>query len=248
MHTQHTQQLTPNQIQDIKTLTTACRNFEPLSLSAPLEDGPDYFLLYENEQLISMLFLFFPEETVCECGAFTLPAWRKNGCFSRLWEDAIDYVEALEEKQEIEIDLCILADPRTPSAMAVLEALEAEFWYNEYSMERALSPSDIDVHTSLPIHEAEPNLYTATGQDGIIGTCCLLPSEQTVYLYGFEIKESLRRQGYGREFLVGMLALLAKKEYSTVSLQVSGQNMAAMSLYEKTGFLITDTLSYYFIA
>lgn len=245
MNSIHTKHLSSVQKQDVQILVSACKEAEMLSLSAPLEDDLNYFLLYEKKQLISMLFLFFPEETLCECGAFTLPSRRKTGCFSALLSDAAAHVEKLEIELGTQIEFCFLADARTPSAGYTLRAIGAEYWYSEYGMERALTPSDAVYRANLTIREEEAHIYTASKESGIIGTCILLPSGKNIYFYGFEVKEAYRRQGYGQEFLLGMLALMADSGYSSVSLQVSGRNLPALSLYKKTGFRITDTLSYY---
>jgi ribosomal protein S18 acetylase RimI-like enzyme len=42
-----------------------------------------------------------------------------------------------------------------------------------------------------------------------------------------------------------LFALLAAAGIKKVILQVSGDNAAALALYKKTGFRITETLSYY---
>ena len=65
------------------------------------------------------------------------------------------------------------------------------------------------------------------------------------YLYGFEIREDLRGQGYGKRFLNQVLLDLAKHAPLPLRLQVSGENLPALSLYKKTGFQITETLSGY---
>ena len=62
------------------------------------------------------------------------------------------------------------------------------------------------------------------------------------YLYGFEIKEELRGQGYGTTYLLQVLSDLANINPLPLRLQVSGDNTAALSLYKKTGFQITETL------
>lgn len=244
MNPVHTKKLSATQKQDILLLTSACKEAEELSLSAPLEDELDYFLLYDKQQLVSMLFLFFPEQTTCECGAFTLPSHRKKGLFSILLDQALDFVEALEMGHGSSIDFCFLADEKVTSCMAVLHALEAQYWYSEYGMKRPLDSSDRNYRPVLTIHKAEGYIFTASLDHTIIGTCITLPHGETMYIYGFEIQEALRGQGYGCDFLLGMFAILSH-QYSSISLQVSGQNMAALHLYKKTGFLITETLSYY---
>ena len=76
------------------------------------------------------------------------------------------------------------------------------------------------------------------------GTCRILPyGSGRFYLYHLEITESFRSRGFGRALLFGVLNSLPSR--SRVILQVSSENTAALSLYKKTGFGITKTLSYY---
>ena len=72
----------------------------------------------------------------------------------------------------------------------------------------------------------------------------ILPNGDSVYFYGFEIKRAYRGKGYGQSFLEVMIRLLSS-DYRQITLQVSSLNTAAVALYKKTGFRITDTLSYY---
>ena len=63
------------------------------------------------------------------------------------------------------------------------------------------------------------------------------------YLYDLEIRKELRGKGYGSALLSFVLDDLAKREPLPIRLQVSSGNTAALRLYEKTGFRITETLS-----
>lgn len=250
----HTTALNEQQKMDIRQLVEDCCLAEPVTLSAPLENGLEYFLGYEDGKLVSMVFLFFPEDSVCECGAYTEPGHRRRGYFAELLEEALAFVEAYEESRQLDVDFCFLTDGNSPDAMAVIGALGAEYWYSEYSMSLELPGAETGpaaaVHSTrsalstLSISEAEENLYTAALNGQPIGVCMIIPSGDTVYFYGFEIKSSCRRMGYGQQFLDAMIALLSSR-YRRMTLQVSSQNVPALELYKKTGFRITETLSYY---
>lgn len=250
----HTTALNEQQKMDIRHLVEDCRLAEPVTLSAPLEDGLEYFLGYEDGKLVSMVFLFFPENSVCECGAYTEPGHRRRGYFAELLEEALAFVETYEESRQLDVDFCFLTDGKSSDAMAVIEALGAEYWYSEYSMSLELPwaetgpaaavHSTLSTLSTLSISEAEENLYTAALSGQPIGVCMIIPSGDTVYFYGFEIKSSYRRMGYGQQFLDAMIALLADR-YRRMTLQVSSQNTPALELYKKTGFRVTETLSYY---
>ena len=45
--------------------------------------------------------------------------------------------------------------------------------------------------------------------------------------------------------MFSVLSLLQKRNIAQVQLQVSGDNVAAFALYQKTGFTVKQTLSYY---
>lgn len=244
MNSIHTTILNEGQKKEIQALAAACRQAEPVTLSAPLEDGLEYFLGYEDGELVSMVFLFFPEESVCECGAYTLPGKRQKGYFSQLLHEALAFVDDYEKKGPLDVNFCFLSDGNSPAASAVLETLQTEYWYSEYGMSLELPVPSAPAASPLQIAEAEENLYIASLDGQPIGACMIIPNGDSVYLYGFEIKRACRRKGYGRNFLEAMIKLLSVN-YRQITLQVSGMNTAAMALYTKTGFRITETLSYY---
>lgn len=238
---------TNQQKSDISSLVAACQKKEPLSLSAPLEDdlGYDMFLGYEGHHLAAMAFLFFSTDTLCECCIFVHPQDRRNGLFTRLLDPILDLVEARQKALGQSVDFCFLADEKTPSAMAALKAIGAEYWYSEHKMERPLTSKDSNfIMDSLTIEEAGDHLYSAVLDGKVIGTCAILPSRDRIYLYAFQIREDYQGQGYGNQFLFGMLAILSRMG-TVVSLQVSGQNYIARNLYKKAGFSTVESLAYY---
>ncbi len=260
----HTTLLTDSQKKSVRALTDACRNAEPITLSAPSEDGLDYYLVYENApetgELTAFSFLFFvPQEDAepesvytCEFTAFVHPDHRRRGHFTEMLNAALETADRFEREHSCQVDFCFLTDGKSPAASAVLETIGAEYWYSEYKMVRKLRKSDADYTANVQIQKADApsgdisgaGLYTASLSGEIIGTCALLPSANETYLYAFQIKEPCRGQGHGKDFLKGMLALTARA-YDTVSVQVSGLNYIARNLYKKTGFRETESLSYY---
>lgn len=252
----HTTFLTPLQKQDIHLLEFSCKQAEPLSLSAPTEDGLDYFLFYQDSRLAGMLYLFFSDPALCECSGFVLPDSRRQGIFSRLLECMTDFLEHLEDQTGEDIECCFLCDEAAPSAKSLLKALECELWYSEYKMECSLrapyffpcsakEPTVSDSHPPLRLIQKDPDTFAAFLEDTEIGICQLHVRENHVYFYGFEIYKPYRKQGYGKQFLQEIMLRFSRHGYERMVLQVSGINLPALSLYQKTGFYITETLSYY---
>ncbi len=253
----HTQTLTAPQKDAVRALTDACRKAEPITLSAPSEDGLDYLLVYENESedslLIAFSFLFFvPQEDsaetvfTCEYTAFVHPRFRRQGHFTSMLNAALSLADAFEKEHNCSVDFCFLTDEKSPAASAVLETIGAEYWYSEYKMVRPLRPDDKNYSPAVKIETADaascgdadgsascPSpLFTASLNGEIIGTCALLPSADEVYLYAFQIRDAFRSQGHGKDFLRGMLTLLADRFFCGADRQADPQedNTSSASL------------------
>ena len=76
-------------------------------------------------------------------------------------------------------------------------------------------------------------------------TCFLAPQGESVYLYSLQVLPELRNRHLGTAFISALLPRLAEKGFKSIKLQVSSENLPAMALYKKTGFYITQTLSFY---
>lgn len=246
-----TTDLTDTQIRDIHRLETACQIHDSISLTFPIEENTVYFLLYDEDVLLSALSAFFNGEDAWECSAFTLPEYRNRGCFTRLMDSFLDDAG--------EYDVIFTVDEKCIDTGKTLKALEAELWYHEYLMEFLL-PAGITVpkpgkesrlsyfpglETVFPAGDMEFQIMEGSLP---VGNFHLSVHGDRVYFYGFEIKEEFRRQGLGSAaltLLLNDLTQLHETIVKSVYLQVSGNNEPAVALYKKTGFQITETISYY---
>lgn len=93
------------------------------------------------------------------------------------------------------------------------------------------------------LRSAEPAANTV--EAGTCRTSVFDRQAGTACLYAFEIVPELRGRGIGKQALYLILRFLKETGVKALSLQVSGDNMAALNLYKKAGFRITETLSYY---
>lgn len=75
--------------------------------------------------------------------------------------------------------------------------------------------------------------------------CRLMAQGGSVYLYSLYTLPRLRRQGLAYTFFLSLIPILSAAGFEKLRLQVSGSNEPAMKLYKKTGFHITETLSFY---
>lgn len=248
-----TEALCESQKNDLLTLQNICQGHDSISLTFPMEEGWVYYLLYDEDCLLSALSAFFNENSEWECCAFTLPQNRRQGCFTLLFEELL--------KETGDSDLIFSVQENCRDTVSALEAIGAAFWYQEHMMSLSFSgfsgselakgchiPESISISERQSFQE-EPVHYVFLAGDKAVGSCYLDSRENSSYFYGFEIPEDLRNQGYGRACLSLLLNAFFTQsgtgKEGTLFLQVSGQNVPAMALYKKAGFQITESLSYY---
>lgn len=238
------------------------------------EEASRHWLIYEDSgMLIAILGLVYYEDALAECTAFTHPAFRCQGLFEELLDLALEYCEerdilfpvsgscpdtsaALQalsaeldfQEFQMEIELTAsLAENTLPH-----QGSDFHFTLKKNIPEPSLpdisapdlseNPEHADLDTWLLFSDAAPDMPCKTA----CGTCQTSPvSDSCVCLHHVEILPQFRRQGCGTALIQMLLSSLYQNGIRRVILQVSGDNTAALALYKKTGFRITETLSYY---
>ena len=247
----------------IESLVFLCLKASPAPLSVPA-DGDVYFFMEEpsalgngSTELLGLLALYETEEHVWECSAFTRPDKRQTGIFSALLDAA---EKAYPEDQ---FSFPVPDSKECLPALKTLEALGAELWYQEHLMAldadnpawNTLFTKPDGISLSLSItpseqtEEENSQLVQAFSEGPLVASCSLSIEQhnalKTCCLHHVFVPEPLRNRGYGTLFLKALLPLLKQQGVSRFLLQVSGSNLPAIALYKKTGFRITETLSYY---
>ena len=250
--------LTDRQRAEAENLALECCRHDSVRLSYPAdprEDARHYLLYSEEGRLCAALAMVPCGESAAECTAFTLPAFRRKGCFDALLNRALEDFE--------EYDIFFPVSGTCPDTEKTLAALEARLDSTEYQMEwssenRNRTPDQKKPAcflTSSPSPDDRETLYwsfytgtsKAPSSDGPAGTFLTTRTgEGCVCLHQVEILPAFRRQGLGTAMIRLFLDMAEQKNISRVILQVSGDNEAAMALYKKTGFRITEALSFYF--
>lgn len=246
---------TNSQLRALQALSSACLKADRQSPGYPLgeKDLRHIFCVLEDGTLASALVIIPCEDSLSECIAWTLPEYRRHGFFSELLNSA------LERLEEQDILFSVPGNRPCPDTLAALNALGAEFYSREFAMEWTVDSLDILQNES-----------DTDNQCGAYGEFTLCPSKETLSLWELyrkgilcgtartehlpgsaaclhhvEIIPELRRQGCGTALLLLLLPQLKRQGVRRVILHVSGVNKAALSLYKKTGFAVTQTLSYY---
>lgn len=255
-----------SQQEELHALLSACREKEPLSLSIP-EDGNGFFLAYKKAGqpegrplLVSCGAFCTVSADLWECYGLTRPEYRRRGLFGRLLEEICRMAQEQEEQTGTEINLAFLSDGNSADGLAAFRALNMEYWYSEYRMEGEVPL----IHSSASqeagslflkqfpgqeddedmVFYAYPAADAGLREDQVIGACRLLSLGPSCFcLHHVKINPDFRGKGWGGKLMDALSGLLPPG--SRIILQVSSLNRPAMALYKKTGFRITETLSYY---
>lgn len=228
----------------VQSMIDAVLEKEPVTVSFPIEGASLYALFVEGDSVLSALALTEESPDFMECCAFTHPAFRRRGLFSELLDRVLDRIPE-------DTELIFYTDHKSSDAMAALAALEAELLSDEYMMElsvpdmRALSGSECPAGQIPDVSEELCDGVRTRFYRNPYGSLCISMFSSCYYLYGFEIQEEYRNKGHGTGLLLAVLADLFSEDPRPVRLQVSGSNQAALALYKKTGFQITEILSCY---
>lgn len=223
------------------TITTTLQpsqktQIQSMDAGFPLEDV-DFYALYELGETVCSAAAFIQEsDTSFECYPFTAPAFRRQGFF-------LEILDSVVSELEDDVDFMFYTNGKDPATLAALDALEAELVLEEHMMKLDLSHWT-NARNTLPLTFRTVDIDgTETLQyETAAGTVNISVFSSYYYLYGFEILEELRGKGYGTAFLHQVLSDLAVRNPMPLHLQVSGENLPALSLYKKTGFQITETL------
>ncbi len=228
--------LNSSQKESVQSLLADVKKKESLTVSFPMEDGELFLLGKIGKKLCAVLSFIRESELSYECSAFTHPSFRRQGLFSRLLEKGLSLLPP-------ETELFFYTDGNSSDALNTLDAIGAILCSKEHMM--TLSPEkgrDFPISGLTVSETAESGSPLLLFTDSF-GSVRILVYPSHYYLYDFEIQDNFRNQGHGTALLRKVLSFLAAKKAMPVRLQVSGDNLPAIRLYEKTGFQISETLS-----
>lgn len=173
---------------------------------------------------------------------------------NKLWKNVLEHIGAehvwdeyimereLTENKKIMTEKTLHEETANGVCCQILENADSAAW-------RAVGSRSLLNQNTTANLTADPSIVLTANQPTDLTppevTCLLAPQGQSVYLYSLEVLPELRNKHLGTAFLSALLPQLAEKGFKTIKLQVSSENLPAMALYKKTGFHITQTLSFY---
>jgi ribosomal protein S18 acetylase RimI-like enzyme len=141
------QHLNKIQRKEIITLVDICNNYESLEKAIYLDGSDDcmeidnFYLLYQNQRLISLIVINPVEEDIIEvievCG-YTLPEFRQKGYFkyllNKVKEDLCKYPN---------LNIQFVMEAKSQSALKTMEALNKRYMKSEYLLKINMKDSNI---------------------------------------------------------------------------------------------------------
>ncbi len=91
------------------------------------------------------------------------------------------------------------------------------------------------------VEDEEETIIVESGEKGLF-TAKLRPYNDGMYIYGVEVREDMRHEGYGTKY---MKSIAHSFRDTKLYLQVGSPNVIACRLYRKVGFEIEDEVSYF---
>ncbi len=246
----------------INAFMAVCREHGDKGVPYPLDDEDTWhYLLWEEDgdevgpqsRLMGVSAVLPLSDDSAECICYIHPDERRKGYFSQIMLPMIS-------EDFADLEFLFPVSDTDHDTQAVLESIGAEYDVTEYRMELALDPVSTDDNTFSSLdntaHAAGPSgrdtedenitYVYPPDKDQPAATCCLEKiSPDSVCLFNVEVHPDKRWQGYGTAMILSLSDELKKYGIRRITVHVSADNLPAVSLYEKTGFRTTETLSYY---
>ncbi|GFP76017.1 GNAT family N-acetyltransferase [Clostridium fungisolvens] len=268
-------------INSIRILENVCKEYDGLNGNMFLDNSLNFnkniknlFMAYDDDILVSVLYMFIPTKAEAEISAYTHPKYRKRGCFKSLIHRANEEVKRYDIK-----DLLFVCESKSKDGKETVKNLKTAYDFTEYLLEfnrdsKILTPSEllkirkasfddakqiIDVcvdafddsyevsqsFTMKTLESKDREIYVTELNDVIIGSCSVSYDENDIFLFGFAITKENQGKGMGKETLIKLVEALCKDESKNIFIEVDSGNDIAFNLYKKCGFEIKTAFEYH---
>ncbi len=245
-----TSTLSSNQFHDASTLIELCRLADHTrgvsfleNHSNAIEEFPAFYLMYNDNILVSILSVFVPDSEQCEIYANTLPRFRGKGYFRTLFQKAYETIHNYNISK-----IYFVNEPCCISGAKALEHIGAMFEKSEYllsyNMNTPEEPSGILDWKWKRQDETEYLIETCRNEQKV-GEIHLHIENHVASIYHVEILPKFRGRGFGTETLLLAIQYLKVSDCDKILLHVSGDNRIAYKLYTQHGFVHVDQLDYW---
>lgn len=273
-------ELDKKQIEDIENLEETCKNYDKTKGGAFLSNEINFnkeincfFLLYEEEILVSFLAMFIPTSQQAEISTYTLPEKRKKGFFKILLESAINELRKYDVRE-----ILFVHEPSSNDGRLTLRKFNVKYDFSEYLLVYKkdkftkaqnklklyqIINQDVDEIAKLymgifnktleegkaivnrAIESKDRISYMAKVDNEIVGICSISLEGGNAFICGLGISTKYRGLGYGKEILSKGIEKALTLDIKDIYLEVDSKNHTAYNLYINNGFKIKTQLDYY---
>lgn len=250
---------------DVDRLRRASEAAEHLDLKVELDeadhlDRPIHFLAVAGDEVIGYAGLTAGDEAEA-CG-MVHPSWQRRGIATALLAELRGAAGSLRRES-----ILVICEDAAPVGLAWMERLGA---YLESAERRMVAPlssasasrpgtdsplevrpaTETDHNTMVAIIGEDfidyPGEQRLVGLDGgeLVGTLRLTQSSRRTMIYGYVIAEGRRGTRLGTRMLEAVMSRLRAEGVPEVGLEVDPENIPAVRLYERFGFVTVTTYRY----
>lgn len=274
-------ELNEDLINSIRILEKVCKEYDGLNVDMFLDNSLNFnkninnlFMAYEDDNLVSVLYMFIPTKSEAELSAYTHPIYRKKGYFKALLH------RAKEEVTQYGIeDLLFVCESQSKDGKEVINKFEASYSSTEYllkfnkdsknlvstgiTMVRKALGIDVEKIIDICIDafddsyevaesftvkalEAEDReIYVSELSNEIVGVCSVYYDGDDIVLFGLAISKDNQGKGLGKDTLRQLVKSLYEDGKKDVLLEVDSENDVAFNLYKKCGFETKTAIEYH---
>ncbi len=232
-----------------------------------VDNFPCFYLLYSSEHTLISFLSFYIDNTDFEqqnnlpifsnisVYGITHPEYRNQSYFSKLFHTA------LKKLKQSDFDVKNVYFPinckmNHDVISHYINSNYISYEYSEYLMKKNLTTlkSNLQNLSQPPVLELEyeeneyGNEFSLWIDDKYIGGCLvdyLSKTESMIYQFGIIDEE--QGKGYGKTGVLLICLKLMERDFSLISLQVTGKNKKAHRLYIDCGFEISEEIQYFTI-
>ncbi|GFZ29722.1 acetyltransferase [Clostridium zeae] len=268
-------------INSIRILENICIEYDGLNGNMFLDNSLNFnkniknlFMLYDEDTLISVLYMFIPTKAEAEISAYTHPKYRKRGYFKSLVH------RAKEEAKKYDIkDLLFVCESQAKDGKETVKNLKAIYDFTEYLLKYKRDCKELAMSNFIKLRKAsyedakkiidvcvdafddsyevsqsfimktleskDREIYVSELNNEIIGSCSVSYDGNDIFLFGFAIAKENQGKGMGKETLIKLVKALCKNESKNVFIEVDSGNDIAFNLYKKCGFEIKTAFEYH---
>lgn len=218
-------------------------DYEPFFATSINGTFMHFHLLMSDNRVVSFIGIMPISETSVEITGYTRKAYRHQGHFSFLLKHVLTELSH-SAVTEILTD-CMLDFPFAKCVPAHSEYL---MLLKKDHFVPTANTADTEILEYCDSYEScKEYTYVLQKDSQPIGLLKITLEETsaTSCLHHVQIRKSKRQSGYGKRLLAGALHMFFEENDCDILLHVTGTNIPAVTLYQKTGFRIIQSLDYY---